>query len=88
MEAPEVIEVIRDGIYVLLLIAAPIMVTALVVGLIISLFQALTQIQEQTLSFVPKVVSMMLVLSLTLPFMLRELTDYTHKLTEKIVHIE
>ena len=88
MEPAEIIDIIREGIYVLILIAAPVMLTALIVGLIISLFQALTQIQEQTLSFVPKVVTMMLVLGLTLPFMLRELTDYTHKLNEKIVHIE
>ena len=88
MEAVEVIDVIREGMYVLLLISAPVMITALVVGLVISLFQALTQIQEQTLTFVPKVVSMLLVLGLALPFMLRELTDYSNKLSEKIVHIE
>ena len=88
MEPTEIIDITREGIYVLMLISAPVMITALVVGLIVSLFQALTQIQEATLTFVPKVVSMLLVLAITLPFMLRELTEYTHKLTEKIVHIE
>ena len=88
MESTEIIDIIREWIYVLMLISAPVMITALVVGLIVSLFQALTQIQEATLTFVPKVVSMLLVLAITLPFMLRELTEYTHKLTEKIVHIE
>lgn len=88
MEAAEVIDVGREAIYVLLVISAPVMIAALVIGLIVSIFQALTQIQEQTLSFVPKVVTMLLVLGLTMPFMLQQLTDFTHKLTEKIVHIE
>lgn len=88
MEPLEVIDVIREGIYVLMIVAAPVMLTSLAIGLIVSLFQALTQIQEATLTFVPKVVAMLLVLGLALPFMLQTLTDYTHKLTEKIVHIE
>ena len=88
MEAAEVIDIIRQGIYVLILISAPLMVVALVVGLAIALLQALTQIQEATLTFVPKVLAMLLILALTLPFMLRTLTDYTNKLQDKIVHIE
>jgi flagellar biosynthetic protein FliQ len=88
MESVEIIDIGREAIYVLLVISAPVMIAALVVGLIVSIFQALTQIQEQTLSFVPKVVAMLLVLGLTMPFMLQQLTDFTHKLTEKIVHIE
>ncbi len=70
MEAPEVLEVIRDGVYVLIIISAPIMLTALIVGLIVALFQALTQIQEATLTFVPKVLAMLLVLVVTMPFIL------------------
>jgi len=88
MEAAEVIDIVRDGIWVLIVISAPLMVVALVVGLAIALLQALTQIQEATLTFVPKVLAMLLVLGLTLPFMLDKLTDYTHRLQEKIVHIE
>ena len=88
MEPAEVIEIIRDGIYVLIIISAPLMVVALVVGLIIALIQALTQIQEATLTFVPKVLAMLLILSLTLPFMLSTLTDYANRLQDKIVHIE
>lgn len=88
MEAPEIIDICREAIYVLMVVAAPVMLASLIVGLIVSLFQALTQIQEATLTFVPKVVSMLLVLGLSLPFMLQHLTDFTHKLTEKIVHIE
>ncbi len=88
MEAAEVLEVIRDSIYVLILISAPVMITALVVGLIIALIQALTQIQEATLTFVPKVLAMLLVLVLTMPFMLEQLTGLNNRLFEKIVHIE
>lgn len=88
MEPAEVIEIIREGIYVLILISAPLMIVALVVGLAIALFQALTQIQEATLTFVPKVLAMLLILSLTLPFMVTTLTDYANRLQEKIIHIE
>ena len=88
MEAAEVIEVIRDGVYVLILISAPLMLVALVVGLIIALLQALTQIQEATLTFVPKVLAMLLMLVITLPFMIDTLTNYSNKLFDKIGHIE
>lgn len=88
MEAAEVIDIIRQGIYVLVLVAAPLMITALVVGLTISLIQALTQIQEATLTFVPKVLAMLAMLALTLPFIIQKLTDYNTKLQDKIVHIE
>lgn len=88
MEAAEVIDIVREGIWVLILISAPLMIVALVVGLAIALLQALTQIQEATLTFVPKVLAMLLVLGLTLPFMLTKLTDFTHRLQDKIVHIE
>jgi flagellar biosynthetic protein FliQ len=88
MEAGEVIDIIRQAIYVLVIVSAPLMITALVVGLIISLIQALTQIQEATLSFVPKVLAMLAVLALTLPFIHQKLTDFTVKLQDRIVHIE
>lgn len=88
MEPAEIIEICRDGIYVLIIVAAPIMIVALVVGLAIALLQALTQIQESTLTFVPKVLAMLLVLSFSLPFMIQKLTDLNNKLQDKIVHIE
>ncbi len=88
MEAAEVIDLIRQGIWVLILISAPLMVVALVVGLAIAILQALTQIQESTLTFVPKVLAMLLMMAFTLPYMLQTLTDFTNKLQDKIVHIE
>jgi flagellar biosynthetic protein FliQ len=88
MESAEVIDLCRDAIYVLIVVSAPLMIVALVVGLAIALLQALTQIQESTLTFVPKVLAMLLTLALTMPFMLRELTDLNNKLQDKIVHLE
>lgn len=88
MESAEVVEIIREGIYVLIIIAAPSMIVALVVGLAIALLQALTQVQEATLTFVPKVLAMLLTLVVCLPFMIQTLQDYALKLQEKIVHIE
>ncbi|MEQ1705844.1 MAG: flagellar biosynthesis protein FliQ [Rickettsiales bacterium] len=88
METAEVLEILRDSIYVLVIISAPVMITALVVGLIIAVIQALTQIQEATLTFVPKVLAMLLVLVLTMPFIIEEITGLNNRLFEKIVHIE
>ena len=64
------------------------MLTAMVVGLAISLVQALTQIQETTLTFVPKVIAMLLVMILMLPFMVQTLKDYSDELFTRIVTIE
>jgi flagellar biosynthetic protein FliQ len=68
MTPAETIDFAREAIWVLLEIAAPAMITALAVGLVIGLLQALTQIQEQTLVFVPKIVAIFLVLLIALPF--------------------
>lgn len=88
MDSIEVINVVRDGIWVLIIISAPLMITALVVGLAVSLIQALTQIQEMTLTFVPKILSMLIVMILVLPFMLQSLEDYTEELFTRIATME
>ena len=88
MESAEIIEICRQAIYTLILISAPVMMVALLVGLMIALLQALTQIQEATLTFVPKVLAMLLTLALTMPFMVQTLTDFTQKLQDRIVHIQ
>jgi flagellar biosynthetic protein FliQ len=88
MEAAEVIDICREAIYVLIVVSAPLMVVALLVGLVIALFQALTQIQEATLTFVPKILAMLVTLSLLLPFMFDTLVEFNSKLQERIVHIE
>lgn len=83
----EVIEIAREAIFVLLKIGVPIMMIALIVGLAVSLFQALTQIQEMTLAFVPKIIVIFLSVLLFLPFMLSTLTNFTHTVTDKIVSL-
>ena len=70
------IELLSHAVSTCLLVAAPLLLTALVVGVVVSLVQALTQIQEQTLTFIPKLVAVAVVLLLALPWVVRELTDY------------
>ena len=69
MTGPDVIDIARDSIYTLVIVSAPLMVVGLVVGVIISLFQALTQIQEMTLVFVPKILAIFVAMLIALPFM-------------------
>jgi flagellar biosynthesis protein FliQ len=69
MTGPEVMDVARDAIETLILVASPLMLVGLIVGVIISLLQALTQIQETTLVFVPKILAIFLALLIALPFM-------------------
>ncbi|MFJ7747059.1 flagellar biosynthesis protein FliQ [Peribacillus sp. NPDC097295] len=78
MSADYVIDVAEKGIYMVLIIAGPLMVIALVVGLLVSIFQATTQIQEQTLAFVPKIVAVLLALILLAPWMLSHLLSYAN----------
>ncbi|HXE37070.1 MAG TPA: flagellar biosynthesis protein FliQ [Azonexus sp.] len=80
MSPGTVMEIGRQAIEVTLIISAPILITALVVGLIISIFQAATQINESTLQFVPKLVAMFVVLLLVGPWMLQYLVDYIQRL--------
>ena len=88
MEIVDVLDIGREAIYVLIIIAAPAMIASLVVGLLVSLFQALTQIQEMTLTFVPKVLVMLMTLVICMPFMLNTLIEFTHKLDERIAHLD
>ncbi|MBK18605.1 MAG: flagellar biosynthetic protein FliQ [Rhodospirillaceae bacterium] len=87
MNAVDIIEISRDGLIVMLKIGAPVMLIALIVGLGISLFQALTQIQEMTLAFVPKILVIFVSLLVFLPFMLTSLTTFTKGLFDRIVSL-
>ena len=69
MTGPEVLDVGRDAIITLVLVSAPLLLVGLAVGVAISLFQALTQIQEMTLVFVPKILAIFLAMLIVLPFM-------------------
>lgn len=73
-----------EAIKLMLLIAAPALIVGLAVGVAISLFQAVTQIQEMTLVFVPKIVAVMVVLVAALPWMINLMVSYTHNLIANI----
>ncbi len=85
MNAAEVMDVAREAVIVMLKVGSPIMLLALTVGLTISLFQALTQMQEMTLTFVPKAICIFVSLLLFLPFMLGVLVTFTESLMDRIV---
>jgi flagellar biosynthetic protein FliQ len=86
MTGPEVLDVARDAIVTLLLVSAPMMLVGLVVGVIISLLQALTQIQEATLVFVPKIIAIFLSMLIALPFMADKLHDNFVRITSHITN--
>ncbi len=75
-----VIEISKQSIYITGLVAGPILILALAVGLIISIFQSVTQIQEQTLVFVPKIIAVFIGLLVFGPWMLRQLLNYTENI--------
>ncbi|MGN6489171.1 MAG: flagellar biosynthesis protein FliQ [Devosia sp.] len=85
MTGAAVLDLAREGIWVMILVAAPMMIAGLVVGVVIALFQALTQIQEMTLVFVPKILAIFVVMLLSLPFMGAMLGTYMNKLVDMII---
>ncbi len=87
MNAIEVVDVMRDAMWLLIKLSAPLMLCALIVGLAISLLQALTQIQEMTLTFVPKMLALFFLLMALAPFMISQMTDYSHSLFTRMVEI-
>ena len=78
---------LRDGMLVLLKLGGPPLLVALMVGLLIALLQAVTQINEATLAFLPKALALCLALVLLGPFMLSTLSGYTHELFDRLVAI-
>lgn len=86
MEASSVIEVSREAIFVLIKVSAPILAIALAVGLIISLLQALTQMQEATLSFVPKILTLFVCLAFLAPYMMDTLSVLFAHIMERIAN--
>ncbi len=85
MSGAEVLDIAREGVWVLIKISAPTMIVGLLVGVIIALFQALTQIQEQTLVFVPKIIAIFVTMIITLPFMAQTLHAYMNRISELIL---
>ena len=84
MDATQVFTVGQQGLYMLLLVSAPILLSVLLIGLVVSIFQAATQIHEATLSFVPKVVGAVAVLAIAGPWMLTTLVEYLQRTLQSI----
>ncbi len=84
MNAQMVLTMGQDALFTLLLVAAPILGVVLLVGLVISLFQAITQINEATLTFIPKLIAAMLALGIAGPWMLSMLIDFIRRTIETI----
>jgi len=85
MTGPEVLDVAREAIYTLIIVSAPVMLVGLAVGVAISLLQALTQIQEMTLVFVPKILAIFITLLIVLPFMGDVLAGHMARIAARIV---
>lgn len=85
MSGAEVLDVARDAIWTIVLVSSPLMLVGLVVGVLVSLVQALTQIQEQTLVFVPKILAMFAALLVALPFMADLLQSHMLRLSSRII---
>ena len=84
MDSQQVFTYGQQGLYLLLMVAAPVLLTVLVVGLVVSIFQAATQISEATLSFVPKVVAAVAVLAFAGPWMMSTLVEYLQRTLHSI----
>lgn len=84
MNVDSAVEITRQAVIISLVIGAPVMLVALLVGLVISLFQAVTQLQDQTLSFVPKILAMIATVLVLLPWLFGQMVDYTYELWQNI----
>jgi flagellar biosynthesis protein FliQ len=84
MDAQEAIDLGREAVWTMLVIGSPVLLAGMLVGLVIGLLQALTQIQEQTVAFVPKLVAMMIALSLSLPWLIHQMLQYSTELISGI----
>ena len=87
MSANQVIEIGRDLLYTAMLLALPALAASLLIGLLISILQTVTSIQEQTLSFVPRLIVVGLVLILTLPFALQVATHFTMRMFVRAMEV-
>ncbi|MEO5695822.1 MAG: flagellar biosynthesis protein FliQ [Burkholderiaceae bacterium] len=84
MDAQQVFNTGQQGLYILLMISAPILISVLLIGLAVSIFQAATQLHEATLSFVPKIIGAVAVLSIAGPWMLTTLVEYVQSTLQSI----
>ena len=80
-----VIAVAENAVFTILIVSGPLLLIALVSGLVVSIFQATTSIQEQTLAFVPKIVAVLVAIIFFGPFMISRMTDYFHDILNNLV---
>ncbi len=80
MDPQQAIDIGREALWTMLLVSSPVLVAGMLVGLAVALIQAVTQIQEQTVAFVPKLIAMLLVLSALLPWLIAQMMQYTNDL--------
>jgi len=85
MDMGQVMMIFRDALYTAFVMAAPLLLTSLAVGLTISIIQAATQVNEQTLTFVPKLLGIGLMLFIMGPWMMTSITEFIHRLFEAII---
>jgi flagellar biosynthetic protein FliQ len=84
MNSQTVLSIGQQGLYLLLMVSAPVLAVAMVVGLVVSIFQAATQINEATLSFVPKLIATVAVMAIAGPWMLTTLVEYIQRTLQSI----
>lgn len=84
MDPQDAIDLGREAVMITLLLCSPVLAAGMIVGLVIGLLQAVTQIQEQTVAFVPKLIAMIVVLSLTLPWLINQMVEYSQDLINRI----
>ena len=87
MGQTEIMDVAYDSIWTLLIVVTPIMLIGLVIGLAVGLFQALTQINEMTLSFVPKILAIFFALLILLPFMMTQLEEFMLRMIDYVISL-
>ena len=86
MNEVEVLDISREAIFTLVKVVTPVLLVALFIGLIVGIFQALTQIQEMTLAFVPEILGVFVTIILLFPFMLNQMQMLTDTLFDKIIN--
>jgi flagellar biosynthesis protein FliQ len=80
MDAQNALDLAREALWLTLLIGSPLLLAAMGLGLLIGLLQAMTQIQDQTVAFVPKLVAMLIALSVAMPWLINQMVQYSHDL--------
>lgn len=86
MNEVEILDISREAVFTLLKVVTPVLLVALFIGLVVGIFQALTQIQEMTLAFVPKILCVFLTIILLFPFMLNQMRNLSNMLFDKIIN--